>query len=365
MRTIRFEGNELELRAQLLRVVLSSTAIGASVWLVAGLAGAARSRLFPWDALCVLVAYELGAVLLRWRRYPLERRVAIAGAWFIAIATQPLIYAVQWYGIATPVPALLMLGLIIAGLLFGYWFTLFWTAMYCGWIVLLAVGEVNGWWTPPGAIRSVPESVSGGLFWWALLIATGWLTRLFSNNLERVLAVSRGQTTALAATLSTLTTEADPTTALDQVFKTTADQLGARWASLFLIEDGVLHMRRAYGNGAIVRGAVLGQIALPPFRADQSALWQEVARTRRPLVVNDISNDPRILHRALHAGAKGYLLKVHAARRVAGHDPGSACGTNAHPARRRRQACRARSGSITVEQARTGRAALDRGGPQQ
>ncbi len=50
MRTMRFEGNELELRAQLLRVVLISTAAGASLWLLACLAGITRSLLFPWDA---------------------------------------------------------------------------------------------------------------------------------------------------------------------------------------------------------------------------------------------------------------------------------------------------------------------------
>jgi len=53
MRTIRFEVNELELRARLLSAILISASIGASGWLLINLAGVAWSRLFPWDALVV------------------------------------------------------------------------------------------------------------------------------------------------------------------------------------------------------------------------------------------------------------------------------------------------------------------------
>ena len=77
MRTIRFEGNELELRARLLRAILINTATGASIWLVAGLLGVARSRLFPCDILAVLAACVVGGVLLR---YGWEARVASARA---------------------------------------------------------------------------------------------------------------------------------------------------------------------------------------------------------------------------------------------------------------------------------------------
>ncbi len=113
-----------------------------------------------------------------------------------------------------------------------------------------------------------------------------------------MLAVSREQTAALATTLRTLTTEQNPDTALDQVLHAAADQLGARWATLFLIEDGVLCVHRGYGAGKVLSGAALDQVALPPFPAQQSPLWHAVAQTKRPLVVNDVSNDPRILHRA-------------------------------------------------------------------
>lgn len=298
IRSIQFEANELALRARLLRAVLLSTTLGASLWLLINLAGVARSRLFPWDALCVLAACVVGTVLLRWQRFSFQWHVALAGSLFISIASQPLFYAGQFYGISHPANALLVLGLIVAGLLFGYWFTLFWTAMYCGWIVLVAVGEVNGWSSPPNAIHTVSDIAPWVVFWWVVFGATGWLTRLFSSNLERVLAVSREQTAALASTLRTLTTESNPETALDQVLQAAADQLGARWATLFLLDDGLLHAHRAYGDGTIIFGAALDQVAVPPTPVHQSALWQAAVRTRRPVVVNDISNDPRIIHRA-------------------------------------------------------------------
>jgi hypothetical protein len=57
--------------------------------------------------------------------------------------------------------------------------------MMCGWIMLLAAGEVNGWWMPPDAVRDLPEMVRWVVFWWALFGATGFLTRLFSTTTKQ------------------------------------------------------------------------------------------------------------------------------------------------------------------------------------
>jgi hypothetical protein len=72
------------------------------------------------------------------------------------------------------------------------------------------------------------------LFWWSVYLAGAWLSWLFARTLERALQVSRGQTQALASTLTALTPEASLDQVLQQALTAIAQQLEAPYANLFL-----------------------------------------------------------------------------------------------------------------------------------
>ena len=138
---------QMEWRAQVLRPTLIGTAALALAYLAAGLTGFLISPLYPWDGLGVLALCAVcGALLARgW--------TAAAASWFVAGISQPVFYAGQGYGIASPVNGAFLLGIVVTGLVVGGWFLGMWTAGYCLWMGGLAWGELTGRWTPPGAIH--------------------------------------------------------------------------------------------------------------------------------------------------------------------------------------------------------------------
>ncbi|HET7077102.1 MAG TPA: histidine kinase [Chloroflexia bacterium] len=299
-------GRQMELRAQLLRPILIGTAVLAGVYLAAGVTGFLVSPVYPWDGLGVLaLCAGCGALLAR-------GRTALAAAFFVAGISQPVFYAGQGYGIASPANAGFLLGIVLAGMVVGGWFLGMWTAGYCLWMLGLAWGELTGRWTPPGAIHDPMHMARWLLFWWALFIATGALVWLFARTLERAAEVARGQTAALAGTLHNLAAEPGLDTFLGRVLAVTAAQFGARWATLWLYnaDTATLRVPLAYGDGQIVTPGAGGAGLPSPVPVADVALWQEAIRTRRPVVVSDIANDPRVRlrNRLLAEGVQTLLV---------------------------------------------------------
>jgi PAS domain S-box-containing protein len=131
--------------------------------------------------------------------------------------------------------------------------------------------------------------------------------------LQQEVQIFRGQTAALTRTLKALSAEPTLDTFLGQVLTAIAQQLQAHWAMLWLhdpLQDTLsLHMR--YKGGEILSAAQLRDPAmedLPP--AHIPLPWRQLVRTRRPLVVEDVERDPRILRRELllAQGVKTLLL---------------------------------------------------------
>ncbi|HET7077101.1 MAG TPA: hypothetical protein VFM49_06570, partial [Chloroflexia bacterium] len=123
--------------------------------LAAGVTGFLVSPVYPWDGLGVLALCAGCGALLAWGR------TALAAAFFVAGISQPVFYAGQGYGIASPANAAFLLGIVLAGLVVGGWFLGMWTAGYCLWMLGLAWGELTGRWTPPGDLP-VGHAPSGG-----------------------------------------------------------------------------------------------------------------------------------------------------------------------------------------------------------
>ena len=284
----------LDLRARLLRLTLIGSAGGAAGYLLLAAGGVMRSRLFPWDGLGVLVLCAICGGLLQ------RNQTGLAAACFLAGISQPACYAGQAYGVASPVNATFLLGIVLCGLLIGGWFLSIWTAAYCGWMALLAWGELQHAWHPATPVADGGHMLRLVLFWWALFAATGWVVWLFARSLERAAEVSRGQTIALARTLQALSTEPELDTFLGQVLTVTAEQLGGRWATLWLYEAATDSLVRhlGYGRGRVLAGDQLGELGRAPIAAQELPIWQEIARTHQPIIVADVANDPRLKYRA-------------------------------------------------------------------
>jgi signal transduction histidine kinase len=201
---------------------------------------------------------------------------------------------------SSPVNALYLLGIIISGLVLGsngFFGSLMAISILTA---LFAVSEQTGRWTPAYPVGTPAQSLGLVLFWWGVYAAGAWLSWLFARSLERALQVSRGQTLALAHTLNGLTPEASLDHILQQALSAIAVQLDAPSVSLFLHDGklGEVRLHLAYLDGRVMTAADLGDDAPRSMPADLP-VWKELLSTRRPLVVEDIANDPRLKQRAL------------------------------------------------------------------
>lgn len=283
-----------EVRAQLLRPVLIGTTILSLVYLGLGwFIAATRSPYYPADGLSVILLCALCAGLMVVPRWGSQ----VAAAFFLAGISQPFFYASQIYGVASPANAAFLMGLLLCGLIIGGWFLGAWTLGYCAWMALAAWGEWQGQW---GVSRDAALLVRMVGFWWIIFISTGWLVRLFARTLERGAQIARGHTTALTHTLNALARKPRLEEIEGEVLQALTEQLSVRWVSLFLHEArrDTLYLHTAYGDNKIWSPERLALNVPPPMPARESLLWQELLQTRKPILVEDTSNDPRLTHRA-------------------------------------------------------------------
>ena len=121
-------------------------------------------------------------------------------------------------------------------------------------------------------------------------------------------AMARAQMGAVARALELLTTQPDLDTFLNQMLGVMAEHLGVRYVAFWLhdAQTDALHFDRVYrrGDGArsgqVQTGAAIGHdSALRPVAARELPVWAEMNRRRAPVVVADVSSDPRMeLYRA-------------------------------------------------------------------
>lgn len=283
-----------EVRAQLLRPVLLGTAVFSVAYLGLGwFVSAARSPYYPADALAVVLLCAVCGGLMWFPRWGVQA----AAAFFLAGISQPFFYASQIYGVASPVNAVFIIGLLLCGLLIGGWFLGAWTLGYCAWMLMAAWGEWNGRW---GVSRDAAGLTRMVVFWWVTFGGAGWLIGLFARTLERSAHIARGHTAALTHTLTALARHPQLEDIEGEVLQALTEQLGVKWASLFLhdAKRATLYLRTAYGDRKIWSPERLALNVPPPIPVHESPLWQELHQTRKPILVDDTSNDPRLKNRA-------------------------------------------------------------------
>ena len=121
-------------------------------------------------------------------------------------------------------------------------------------------------------------------------------------------AMARAQMEAVTRALELLTTQPDLDTFLNRMLGVMAEHLGVRYVALWLhdAQTDALRFDRVYrrgdgeGSGQVQTGAEIGHAsALRPVAARELPVWAEMNRTRAPVVVADVSTDPRMeLYRA-------------------------------------------------------------------
>lgn len=276
----------LELRARLLRPLLSATAVLSLLYLIAGVAGLSTTGLFPWDGLGLLALCALCAWLVRGG----STRVAVAAALLLAGISQPIIYASQTFGLDHPINGLFLVGVVLCGLLIGGWFVGAWAAFYAFWILMVALDEGS---------RAGTTSWPNVVVWWALLAVTGGSVWLFSNSLERAVVAARGQTLALTRTVAALADDPAMESLLEYVLGALAEQLKVRFASLFMLDEtgGTMHLHRAVLEGRVVAPSEVPGPSMPPTPVGQLPVWQEMSTRLQPFVIGDVRHDVRLRHR--------------------------------------------------------------------
>jgi signal transduction histidine kinase len=295
---------EVEVRREALLTITGVASLASLFYLALGSTGGWYSRLFPWDGLWLLAMGLLfGFLTWKFPRSPLY--IGTYAAWFLALASQPLFYASQQYGIQHPIMALFVLSILAGGLLVGenFMFLGMWVGFFSFWVVLIGIGQLNGQWAREYPI-TLASMLTYSAFWCTVYVGTGGLGWFFARYLKRALDSSYQQTQTLTQSLNVLAEGSGMEPFVGRVLGVVVKQFGVDFAPLFLYkeESRLLQFHLAYMAGQIQTEDTNGNQAPPPVPASLSPLWQELLATRQPIFIADPATDPRILNQALLKG---------------------------------------------------------------
>lgn len=285
-----------ELRRRLLPRVLAVTAVFSLVYLAGWQLNFYNHALLPFDGLFLLVL-SIVCYGLMWLP---KIGVSVAAAFFIAGFVQPIFYATQYFGINAPTTAVFLVSISLAGLLIGGWFLWMLIAFHCFWVGLVGYLELQGDYYAPNPLQTMPAYLASVAFWCSLFLFNGWITRLLARHLEQMTQLARGQTNVQNRILTALMNDAQSDTFLREAIGSIAEQLGVQWATLFFHNQAadLLEAHLYLANGEVRAMADLDKNALPPTPTSEVPLWQELVRHKQPILINDMANDPRLVHRA-------------------------------------------------------------------
>ncbi len=288
---------EFELRRQFLRVaLLTISAVILAYFLLASLTPL-RPLYFPIDALL------MGALLVvLWALYrrATPSSVANASSWLVAATGILAGFYSQTYGIASPATALFLPSILLAGLLVGGWFLPMWTLLICTMVGLWGWLELQGMVVEAAQpVATSAEFVQLALFWWLLFGVSAWLIWQFASTLERAIHTSRGQAQALARALSGLASDPRVDTVLRQAVVSVAAQLDTDWVVVYLHDRDrdLLTARMVHSPDGILTPNATAERTIPPTPAAEVPIFEELRRTREPLIIDDVANDPRLRYR--------------------------------------------------------------------
>ena len=285
----------IALRAQLLPQVLLVTAVSALLYLGGWLANWYDHPLLPWDGLFLIL---LSLVCFGLMRLP-KIGIPFAAAIFISGFVQPFFFATQYFGINAPTTAVFLVSISLAGLLIGGWFLWMLITFHCFWILVVGYQELQGEYYAANPLQTMSAYLTSAAFWCGLFIFNGWVARLLARNLEQMTQLARGQTNAQNRILTALMNDAQSDTFLREAIGSMAEQLNVPWATLFFLNktDDMVEPYLYFGKGQVLTAAELSQATLPATSSKEIPLWQEMVKNKQPILISDIANDRRLVHR--------------------------------------------------------------------
>lgn len=262
--------------------------------LIAGGVGLIETAIFPWDALSI-ISLSILALILKSMGY-----ISQANHWFIIGLLWAINFNVPFYGTNHPITALWLPVIVVSGMLIGRIFLTIIVAQSVLFIVLFATAEYTGRNEALYAISAGDLHMLAGsiLFWVSLMVATGWLVRIFAAQLEHAVATARGQTITLSKISSLLNDDFDVEQVFEQVTLATSEQLEAADSTLFLHNE--IHgtpIAEVYYAGGKIKHRTHFSDPVPVERVEDILLWQEINTQKRPILITDLANDFRLRHR--------------------------------------------------------------------
>jgi signal transduction histidine kinase len=146
--------------------------------------------------------------------------------------------------------------------------------------------------------------------------ALGWRLR----RQGQALRVAQGQIAVLRRATASLVGAAHLDPFLREILAAIAEQLGATWVVLFLYDrtEESVYPHLVYRDRQVLTAEQAMPEASQHLSAHDVPIWHELARVRRPLLLNDIAHDQRLVHRqSLHAAGVANLLLIPL---ILGHD---------------------------------------------
>jgi PAS domain S-box-containing protein len=130
---------------------------------------------------------------------------------------------------------------------------------------------------------------------------------------RRAEQISRGQTQALAYTLNALTSQLDLDTFFGHLMRAISEQLKADGIGVNQYDPALdrVIVQLAFVENQPLSATEMNEWGVAPsVPASVEATWQAVLRERRPFIIDDVVNDPRMVYREqfLKAGARSVLV---------------------------------------------------------
>ncbi|NDJ34573.1 MAG: GAF domain-containing sensor histidine kinase [Chloroflexi bacterium] len=267
---------------RLLRPLIVGTGLLGCASLLVWITGFVDNFFAPWDGLYLIVVSVLAELALARGGQPQK----VAGG-FIAAAIQPVFYYALLYGPTSPTLGLFAPLLVLTALLGGHGYLPYALGLVLLFIVASAVYNQLGW-TNADSI-AVDLAVRLTVFWAALALASGGLAWLFARTLYHSIQVATGQRASLTRSAGLLTRAGSLEHIQQNVLQSIADQLSARWGTLFLLEGDQLAAAGGIDNGRASTGA---PSRMQPRQAGQVPIWQEMRTRREPLMITESASTP-------------------------------------------------------------------------
>jgi signal transduction histidine kinase len=271
---------EERLRSEMLRRILLATCVATLLFFMAGLLGLVTTENLYW------ISAELFALIPACRWLSRRGKVSTGTTLFVAVLSHPAAFLLGEYGVRSPAGGLFLPSILVCGLLIGGYFLWTWTAVCCLMIGLVPAASVS--WERNAIATMIPAMI----FWWVMTIIISWLVRLFSEYLEQMVQVARGQSHALSRTLSLMIHEQPLEGMLGHALGVFAEEIVGGDVQLWTLDpDGHLRFTSSSASDD-------GSTATPcPIAAEAFPIWQLLRETRRTVLVATPGADPRMVGR--------------------------------------------------------------------